>query len=106
MTNTHIISPQQVKHIAHLAQIPIDDDEASELSSAFEETLQVIENLKKVDVDQVETTHQVTGLENILREDTVDEKRMLTQEEALQNAEQTHQGYFVVPRLIDTESTS
>lgn len=106
MTNKQHITPTQVQHIANLAQIPISQDETRSLSDAFEETLTVIENLKTIDVANVETTHQVTNLENILRADEVNTERMFTQEEALANAPQVFQGYFVVPRLIDTESTS
>ena len=101
---TNKISPTQVKHIAKLAQIPVTDSETVEFSQAFEETLGVIQNLKSLNVDNIETTHQVTGLENILREDKIDAKRMFTQQEALANASQTHNGFFVVPRLIDNEN--
>jgi aspartyl-tRNA(Asn)/glutamyl-tRNA(Gln) amidotransferase subunit C len=100
-------SPQvtldQVKHVAGLAHIPVTNEEAKKLASAFAETLQVIENLKSVDVSQVEPTHQVTGLENVTRPDVVDHDRMLTQDQALANASQTHQGYFVVPRVLSTD---
>ena len=81
----------------------MNDKHADALLSAFEETLAVIDNLREVDVQKVEPTHQVTGLENITREDVVDSKRMFTQEEALANASKTHDGYFVVPRIIDQD---
>lgn len=90
-----------VQHIAHLAQIPISKMEESGLEHAFDETLKVIDKLNSLDVKKVEPTHQVTGLVNILREDVVEEKRMFTQEEALSNAKQTHNGFFVVNQLIE-----
>lgn len=97
------ITPKQVKHIAKLANIPVTDQEVADLTDAFEETLDVVANLQSVDTSFVEPTHQVTGLENILREDVVDEAHMLTQEQALANAKETHDGFIVVPRIIDQE---
>ncbi|NCN87446.1 MAG: Asp-tRNA(Asn)/Glu-tRNA(Gln) amidotransferase subunit GatC [Candidatus Pacebacteria bacterium] len=94
------ITIQQVQHIANLANIPVDDSEAERLAQGFEETLETIEDLKAVNTEGVEPTHQVTGMENVLREDIVDKSRTFTQEEALANAKQTHQGFFVVPRII------
>lgn len=95
------ITKAQIQHIADLASIPITDTEADSLKHAFEETLETIKELQSVDVSSVEPTHQVTGFENVLREDTVIESNMFTQAQALQNAQQTHKGYFVVPRIID-----
>lgn len=98
MSNT--ITTKQVHHIAKLANIPVNDDQAQKLATGFAETLQTIADLKKVDTSGVEPTHQVTGLENVLREDTIDPSRTFTQKEALANAKQTYQGFFVVPRVI------
>lgn len=100
-TTTPTITKTQVQHIADLANIPITEDEAESLKHAFEETLETIKELQSVDVSSVEPTHQVTGFENVLREDSVIEDTMFTQTQALQNAQQTHNGYFVVPRIID-----
>ncbi|MCB9800739.1 MAG: Asp-tRNA(Asn)/Glu-tRNA(Gln) amidotransferase subunit GatC [Pseudomonadales bacterium] len=97
------ITPQQVKHIANLANIPVTEGEVTDLADAFEETLDVVANLQSVDTSKVEPTHQVTGLENVLREDVVDEAHMFTQAEALANAKETHEGFIVVPIIIDQE---
>lgn len=95
------INKQLIKHVARLANIPIQDQEAGELSQAFAETLTVVDELKQLSVDKIEPTHQVTGLSNVMREDEISEKRMFTQEEALKNAPKTHNGFFVVPRILE-----
>lgn len=92
-----------VSHIAKLANIPITIEEENALEKAFEETLKVVDELKDVDVSHVAPTYQVTGLENVLREDTVDTGRMFSQAEALANAKKTHDGYFVVNQIIAAE---
>jgi aspartyl/glutamyl-tRNA(Asn/Gln) amidotransferase C subunit len=98
------ITPKLVAHIAELAHLPLTNEkQTNNLVEAFKETLGVIKNLKEVDTSSIEPTYQVTGLENILREDVVDEKRMFTQKEALQNAPIQYQGYFVVPQVLDQD---
>lgn len=92
-----------VSHIAQLANIPITAEEEQKLEKAFEETLAVVEKLQTVDVGSVEPTFQVTGLENVTREDVVDEQRMFTQEQALANARAQHDGFFVVPQVISQD---
>lgn len=100
--NSHI-SQTQIKHVAKLAQIPLLDEEVDNFTAAFEETLAVIDNLKTVDTTTTEPTHQVTGLENVWREDQVDETRTFSQEEALANAPNEHNGYFVVDRILHND---
>lgn len=92
-----------VQHVAQLSNIPITDEEAKKLESEFAETLQVIADLKTVDVSNIPPTFQVTGLENILREDVVDERKMFTQEQALANAPKKHEGFFVVSQVINQD---
>ncbi|MBP7842794.1 Asp-tRNA(Asn)/Glu-tRNA(Gln) amidotransferase subunit GatC [Candidatus Woesebacteria bacterium] len=101
MKKTAKITKDQIKHIANLANIPVSDQEQENLQHAFEETLDTIAELQSVDISKTEPTHQVTGLTNILREDVVDSDNMFTQKQALANAKQTHDGYFVVPRIIE-----
>jgi len=92
-----------VSHIAKLANIPITSDEEKSLAEAFETTLAVIEQLQTVNVEGVTPTFQVTGLENVMRDDVVDENRMFSQDQALANAKATHDGYFVVPQIISQD---
>lgn len=97
------ITAAVVSHVATLAAIPVTPEEVSNLQSSFAETLKTVSNLKECDVTNVEPTHQVTGLENVLRADKIDTTRTFTQNQALANAPAQHDGYFVVPRVIDLE---
>lgn len=99
--NHPLVTTNQVNHIAKLANIPVTKPEEAALAKAFNETLAVVDELKSVDVKGIEPTHQVTGLENITRDDSITPERMLSQEQALANAQHVFQGYFVVPRVID-----
>lgn len=95
------INQSTVKHIADLAQIPISDNESKQLTTAFLETLKVVDELQEIDTSLVEPTHQVTGLKNVLRDDVVIKEQMFSQEEALSNAKNTHRGFFVVPKVLE-----
>lgn len=103
MSKNTTLSTNQVAHIAKLANIPVTETEAAKLATAFNETLEVVNQLKEVDTTNVPTTHQVTGFENVTRDDLVDEKNMFTQNEALANATRKYNGYFVVPQVIDKD---
>lgn len=94
-------SSSDVSKIAKLANIPITEARAEDLAQGFTKTMVVVDELTKVDVQNVEPTNQVTGLENVLREDVVDTTRMFTQEEALKNAKRTHNGFFVVDQVLE-----
>lgn len=89
-----------VQHIAQLANIPITAVEESKLATQFAETLEVVKKMSELDTSHTEPTHQVTGLENVWREDQVVPERTFSQEQALANTTTSYQGYFVVPQVI------
>ena len=92
-----------VDAIAKLANIPVTPDEKKTLAAGFTKVLGVLEELKSVDVKGVEPTNQVTGLEDVTREDEIDVTRTFTQAQALANAKRTHNGFFVVDQVLDQE---
>ncbi|PWU23573.1 Asp-tRNA(Asn)/Glu-tRNA(Gln) amidotransferase GatCAB subunit C [Candidatus Cerribacteria bacterium 'Amazon FNV 2010 28 9'] len=87
-------------HIAHLANLPLTPDQIEKYAPQLNSVLEYTQQASMLSTDGVAETSQVTGLENILREDVVERSRMFTQEEALSNAHRTHNGYFVVPALL------
>lgn len=97
------ITSALVHHIATLAAIPISQDEEKKLANGFNTTLKVVDQLKSADTSNTEPLHQVTGLCNVLREDEVDTSRMFTQKQACMNATQSHNGFIVVPQILDQE---
>ena len=97
------MNPSIVHHIAQLANIPVTADEEKKLADGFSTTLAVVDELKKVNTKSVEPTHQVSDLVNVFRDDVVDVDRMFSQEQALANAPQSHNGFFVVDQILDQE---
>lgn len=96
-------TPADVDAVAKLALIPIAQNEKKQIAQGFNTVLSVLDELQKIDTEGVEPTHQVTGLENVFREDIVDDTRMFTQKQALANAPKTHDGYFMVDQVIDQD---
>ncbi|MBI3559237.1 Asp-tRNA(Asn)/Glu-tRNA(Gln) amidotransferase subunit GatC [Candidatus Gottesmanbacteria bacterium] len=63
--------------------------------------MEIVSKLQKIETKNVVPTSQVTGLTNVFREDVIETDRILTQSEALSNAKKTHNGYFVVPKILE-----
>ena len=58
-----------------------------------------MDQLNEVSTDGVEPTAHVLDLVNVLRDDTV--RQTLRADEALANAPETAQHFFVVPRIVE-----
>lgn len=89
-----------VKKIAKLASLTLTADEEIKFEKQLFDILQYVEKLNEVDVTDITPTSQVTGLENITRNDdfTCD---MLTQEQALSETESKHNGMFKVKAVLE-----
>jgi aspartyl/glutamyl-tRNA(Asn/Gln) amidotransferase C subunit len=60
-----------------------------------------MDEIKNLDVDNIPETTRVTEEENIFREDVVEPS--LSQADALKNAKNTRNGFFVVPYVFEKE---
>jgi aspartyl-tRNA(Asn)/glutamyl-tRNA(Gln) amidotransferase subunit C len=87
--------------MASLSKLSIDKKEESYFTKQFNQTIDTIDLLNKVNTNNVKATFHVTGLKNIYREDKVEKDRVLTQKQALSNAKRVHNGFFVVKGVLD-----
>ena len=92
---------QDVEHTAKLANLDLSSDKIKKLHPQLDSVLGYMSKIQSLETDDVPETTQVTGLENITREDLIDEERMLSQDEALSNAPATHDGYFMVKAILE-----
>jgi len=67
-----ILSDKDVLHIAKLAKLRLSDEEVKKFGTQLSGVLEYFEQLSEVDTDNTEPTSQVTGLENVTREDEVE----------------------------------
>ena len=75
------LSVNDIKRIAKLANLTLDDSELAKFPQQLSEILAYVEILKEVKTENIEPTSQVTLLENASREDKTRES--LSQKEAL-----------------------
>ncbi|PSP16794.1 Asp-tRNA(Asn)/Glu-tRNA(Gln) amidotransferase GatCAB subunit C [Halobacteriales archaeon QH_10_67_13] len=84
------VDPEEVKYIAELARVQLSDAEAERFTEQFADILTYFETL-----DEVPDFESEPELTNVMRPD--DPEEGLSQEEALQNAPATEDGYFKGP---------
>ena len=86
--------------IASLAKIKLSEQEVKEYSKDLNKILKWMEELKEVDVSNVEPVTSVTNNELYEREDTA-YKNTVEQEKILLNAPEKVGEYFTVPKVIE-----
>ncbi len=105
MANTSVTPPtitiKDTKHIANLLHLPLSDEEIETLTPQLSQAAEYVQVLQELDLTDTQETNQVTGLKNVFRDDVIEPS--LSQEEALRNAKQVSEGYFVVPATINKE---
>ena len=86
------VDRDEVRHVAGLARVDLDDDEVDAFAGQFGDILEHFEALE--DVPEVEAE---PDLVNVMRPD--EERDCLSQEEALRNAEESEDGRFKGPKV-------
>ena len=90
---------EDVKRIAHLGLIEIDEDQAVRMQSELNDIFQMIEQIQAVDTTGIEPMpHPHDGAQR-LREDVVRESD--DRENNMKNAPEKSEGYFLVPQVIE-----
>lgn len=67
------LSKQEVEKIAKLSRLELTDDEKDKFAGQLSAVLDYVGKLNEVNTENVAMTAQVTGLENVYREDVVDQ---------------------------------
>jgi len=86
------VDPDDVRHVADLARVDLDDEEVERFAAQFGDILSYFETL-----DEVPETDREADLTNVMRPDEV--RDSLDREEALRNAPETEDGYFKGPKV-------
>jgi aspartyl-tRNA(Asn)/glutamyl-tRNA(Gln) amidotransferase subunit C len=96
MTN---ISTDDVQHLAQLSSLQLEDGEAEALRVDLENILGYIEQLSELNTEGVEPTYQVTDLQNVWRDDVVDDYG-LGREALLALAPDEEKNQIKVPKVL------
>ena len=92
-------SVNEVDKLADLARIGLKDEERTDLTKSLTSVLEFVDALNAVDTKDVKPTSQVTGLQDVLREDEV-VPCSLSRDELLANAPAVQDGYVKVQRVL------
>lgn len=86
------VDTDEVEHVAELARVDLAEEEREAFAAQFADILDYFETL-----DEVPEIDSEPELVNVMRADEVDD--CLSQEEALQNAPETEDGFFKGPNV-------
>jgi len=94
------ITKSEVEHVAWLARLELSEEEKEKLTVHLNGIMAHFEKLQQLDTSEVEPTSHSIPVQNVYREDKV--STCLSVDEALSNAPDARDGYFVVPQVVET----
>ena len=93
------ISEKEVRYVAKLARLRLDDDRIHQMSETLSDILTYMDMLNTLDTTDVPPTSHVGNVETVLRDDVVGPS--LSLDEALQNAPDRVGAFYRVPKIIE-----
>jgi len=93
------ITRAEVEHVAALARLALEEEELDLLTGQMDAILGYVEQLNRLDTENIIPTSHAVPVENAFREDAV--APSLGTEKALQNAPDADRGCFRVPQVIE-----
>ena len=93
------ITKDEVKKVAHLARLELNEDEINNHAEQLEKILEYIKQLEIIDTDDVPCTTRAIEVTNIFRKD--EKKKSDCTEELLELGPSKEGKYFKVPKIIN-----
>ena len=93
------VNEEIVARVARLARIAFSEADPQETTQGVGRVLHLVDALQAADTDGVAPTSQVTGLQDVLREDVV-KKSEVSPEKLLERAPRHENSYIVVKRVL------
>ena len=92
------ISKEQVKKVAELAKIELNEEEIDNHSSQLEKILEYIDQLEKIDTENIPCTTRAIEVINVLRDDH--KKIFKDRDDILDQAPSREDDFFKVPKIL------
>ena len=92
------INKDEVKKVAHLARLELEEHEINNHAEQLEKILEYIKQLEKIDTDGVPSTTRAIEVINVLRKD--EKKNSDCTDELLELAPSREDKFFKVPKII------
>ena len=96
--STVSLSDKDVKHVAKLSSIYIEDQEVETVKAQLNSILEYVDRLSEIPTRGVTPTYHVHGINNAFREDVLETS--LNQDVIKENAPDFSGGFFRVPSII------
>ena len=93
------ITKDEVKKVAHLARLELNENEINNHAEQLEKILDYIKQLEKIDTDDVPCTTRAIEVVNVFRKD--EKKNSDCNEEILELGPSREDKYFKVPKIIN-----
>lgn len=98
------LSLEDFSNLATLSSLSPSKEESDTIRSQLSEALNAMDVLNELDTKDIAPLNHPTGdMTNVYREDEVTPS--LSQEEALSNAKSTHNGYFKVDAIFESQES-
>jgi len=98
-----MLTKEEVLQVARLARLDLNDAEVEKFRVQLSGILDLFKKIDDVDLEKIEETSQVTGLNNVLRDDSVTCQKDLTcctTEELVSNAPVVNSTEILVPKVL------
>ena len=92
------ITPEEVAHVALLARLQLTEEEIAHFTPQLDQILGHFRQLQQLDTSDVPPTSHAIQMANVWREDRP--RPSLPVEEVVAGAPESHDGLFVVPRIV------
>tara|TARA_B100000131_G_scaffold162799_1_gene157434 strand:+ start:197 stop:484 length:288 start_codon:yes stop_codon:yes gene_type:complete len=93
------IDKNQVKKVAKLSRISLDDNKFDSLSKDLDSILTFVERLNELDTKEIKTLKSITNKTLEARNDIVDDGRI--KNDILKNSPEKNEDFFIVPKVIE-----
>ena len=93
------ITNEEVKKVAHLARLELNESEIKSHADQLEKILEYIKQLEKIDTHDVPCTTRAIEVINVFRKD--EKKNSDCKQELLELSPSREDDYFKVPKIIN-----
>ena len=93
------IDKNQVKKVAKLSRISLDDNKFDSLSKDLDSILTFVERLNELDTKEIKTLKSITNKTLEARNDIVDDGKI--KDDVLKNSPEKNEDFFIVPKVIE-----
>ena len=93
------IDKNQVKKVAKLSRISLDDNKFDSLSKDLDSILTFVERLNELDTKEIKTLKSITNKTLEARNDIVDDGKI--KDDVLKNSPEKNEDFFIVPKVVD-----